>query len=79
MVISREEIALLTRPLIGLEVARAYQGYGSTVLTGFGRLMPATGRRQGLRAEASLRLEWDWRFVPAARLLSRTSRDHKCR
>lgn len=62
MTISREEVASLTRPLIGLEVARAYQGYGSVVHMDFGRLMPAIGRRQGLRAEASLMLEWDWRF-----------------
>lgn len=62
MIISREEIASLTRPLIGLEVARAYQGYGSVVHMGFGRLIPAIGRWKGLRAEASLMLEWDWRF-----------------
>lgn len=62
MIIPREEIASLTRPLIGLEVARAYQGYGSTARIDLGRLIPAIGRRRGLRAEASLMLEWDWRF-----------------
>jgi hypothetical protein len=63
MIISREELARLTHPLIGLEVSRASSGYGSAVLMDFGQLTPVTlGRRQSLRGEARLMLEWDWRF-----------------
>lgn len=59
MIISREDFASLALPLIGIEVARAFQGYGSAALLDLGRLTPG---RQGRRAEALLMLEWDWRF-----------------
>jgi hypothetical protein len=62
MIISREEFASLTRPLIGIKVARAYQGYGSVVHMDLGRLRPAIGGRLDLKGEVSLMLEWDWRF-----------------
>jgi hypothetical protein len=62
MIVSREEFPSLTRPLIGLKVARASQGYGSAILVDLGRLIPEIGGRRSLRAEAALILEWDWRF-----------------
>src|SRR5215213_9532143 len=60
--ISREEFMDLTRPLIGLPVSLARQRPGGALIIDLGGLTPAPGPRRGLRGEASLVLEWDWRF-----------------
>jgi hypothetical protein len=56
------DFAALTRPLIGLRVALARQGYGSALTVELGQLTPASGSRRYLRGEASFTLEWNWRF-----------------
>lgn len=50
------------RPLIGLKVALARQGYGSVLMVELGRLTQGSGSRRYLRGEASLVFEWSWRF-----------------
>lgn len=52
----------LTRPLIGLQVALARQAYGSVLMIELGRLTQGSGSRRYLRGDASLVLEWSWRF-----------------
>ena len=76
MIISREEFASLTRPLIGIKVARAYQGYGSVVHMDLGRLRPAIGGRLDLKGEVSLMLEWDWRFETDSGIAFGSSSSH---
>jgi hypothetical protein len=64
-----EDFTALTRPLVGLKVALARQGYGSVLTLELGRLIPTSGPRRYLRGEASLTLEWNWRFETESRVL----------
>lgn len=64
--LSDEGFAAAVRPLIGLKVALARQGYGSVLMIELGRLTPGSGTRRHLRGEASLVLEWSWRFEAAS-------------
>lgn len=56
----------LTRPLIGLPVMLARQASrqscGSVLMLELGRLTQGSGARPYLRGDASLVLEWSWRF-----------------
>jgi hypothetical protein len=52
----------LIRPLIGLKVALARQAYGSVLMLELGRLTQGSGSHRHLRGDASLVLEWSWRF-----------------
>lgn len=56
----------LIRPLIGLKVALARQGYGSVLMVELGRLTQGTGSRRYLQGEVSLVFEWSWRFETAS-------------
>jgi hypothetical protein len=60
--VSGDGFDALIRPLIGLRVALARQAYGSVLMVELGRLAPGAGPRWHLRGEASLVLEWSWRF-----------------
>ena len=64
--VADESFAAATRSLIGLKVALARQGYGSALRIELGRLTPGSGTRQYLRGEASIVLEWSWRFETAS-------------
>jgi hypothetical protein len=57
-----EGFAELTTPLVGLKVALARQAYGSVLMIELGRLSQGSGSRPHLRGEASIVLEWSWRF-----------------
>jgi hypothetical protein len=59
---SSDSFDRLTRPLIGLQVALARQAYGSVLMVELGCLTQGSGSRRYLRGEASLVLEWSWRF-----------------
>lgn len=59
---SGDSFDMLTRPLIGLQVALARQAYGSVLMLELGRLTQGSGSRRYLRGDASLVFEWSWRF-----------------
>lgn len=62
VLVSSEGFDALIRPLIGLKVGLARQGYGSVLRVELGRLMQGSGSHRHLRGEASLVFEWSWRF-----------------
>ncbi len=68
VLVSSERFDALIRPLIGLKVALARQGYGSVLMIELGRLTQGSGSRRYLRGEASLVFEWSWRFEADSRV-----------
>jgi len=60
--LTREEFDHIVKPLLGLEISRPWQGYGSALGIELGRLLTTFERTGSLQGEASLMLEWTWRF-----------------
>ena len=61
-VLSPDDVACLTRPLLGLRVAEAWRGHGAALCLELGRL----ARREGephARGTGSLLMEWSWQVV----------------
>jgi hypothetical protein len=51
-IIERDQFEPLVVPLVGLEVSRPWQGYGSALFL----------ELKGMKSEASIMIQWDWRF-----------------
>ena len=63
--ISTEQFHLLTRPLIGKPLSKAWQGHGSAVFFEFGKLSDKSypkGPKRREKGEATLMIEWSWRI-----------------
>lgn len=66
-VLSREEFAALTRPLVGMPVSHTWRGAGSAIFLELGALTTETriSRKRGeytaTSGEATFMLEWSWR------------------
>lgn len=57
-----ESFLELIQPLIGLPVALAWKGYGSTIFLELGQLQPLQSERQYQPdGEACISVDWDWR------------------
>jgi hypothetical protein len=52
----------IVKPLLGLEISRPWQGYGSALGIELGRLLTTFEKTGSLQGEASVMLEWTWRF-----------------
>jgi len=60
--LTKEEFDRIVKPILGLEISRSWQGYGSALGIELGRLQPTSGNPRSLQGEASILLEWCWRF-----------------
>lgn len=65
--ITRDQFRVLTRPLVGMPVSRAWRGFGSAIFLELGRLTTYTrsyrtrGEVTHVDGEIKLMLEWSWR------------------
>ena len=68
----------LVRPLAGMPVTRAWNGYGSAICLDLGELHeePA-GNQRRLRGEAYVFIEWDWRAEFKTEIVSGSSSSRK--
>ena len=62
MSLTKEEFDRIVKPILGLEISRSWQGYGSALGIELGRLQTTFGKSRELRGEASILIEWCWRF-----------------
>jgi len=65
------DFSAFTSPLIGLQVSRVWQGYGSAIFLEFGNVQPRRrrdGSPRGSRGEWKLMIEWSWRIEGKRRI-----------
>ncbi|HEX2092971.1 MAG TPA: hypothetical protein VHG28_11235 [Longimicrobiaceae bacterium] len=59
--VTLDDLAALTRPLVGLPVTRAWRGHGSCIVLEIGPLTGTHPRTGNPCADASIMVEWSWR------------------